>query len=293
MTDLVHDNTSVVSLGSSVVFVCVDSHDRDKTLYPIPQSYVFRFPETITNVMEVELVYAQYEKFGPDGYCMLVIEECAPNIVVMNSSRRANAFTVMPTMESTNEYKSDAYRSFKRFNPPLAKLDRLSISFLMASGRPARSFKEHMLRFEVRTASFRQDLIPYWRQADEMQRISKALLKLNRRIKILDNMEQLLLPRHGQQQILIQDNPKHGRKHGKKEVQEAFSSSGTAMLTAATVEDVEEFGDDDQHHQHQQDSSMSTLRKAAIGVGAAAAVAAAGYAAHRYRAHKHVQALFH
>jgi hypothetical protein len=138
-------------------YVCIDSSDRDRKLYPKPCSYVVHLPTTIGPVVEVELVYAQYTKTTPDGYVVLVLDECAPNNIVVTGDRSlCNAFTVLPLTAAFNEYNVSMFRSIKRFDPYRAKLNRLTIQFHSADGTLAESFRDHMMRFEIRTAVVRQ-----------------------------------------------------------------------------------------------------------------------------------------
>jgi hypothetical protein len=152
-----------MSRRAVVTYVCIDSRDRDKALDPSPSSYTVSFAETVRNVREVELVYAQYERFSPDNYFMLVLAECSPNSVLV-AGRAAvstsSAFTVLPQNESFNQYTTSMFRSIKTFDPPLARLDRMTISFLLPTGVVATSFKDHMLRFEIRRDPYRRDLMP-------------------------------------------------------------------------------------------------------------------------------------
>lgn len=150
---------------SSIVYVCIDSRDRNRDESPDPSSYVVRFAEPVRNVRKVELVYAQYERFSPDNYFVVIVGECSPNSVLLmgpasTGAGVANAFTVLPQNESFNQYTTMMYRSAKVFDPPRSRIDRLTISFRLPNGEAAVAFKEHMLRFELRCDSTRADLVP-------------------------------------------------------------------------------------------------------------------------------------
>jgi hypothetical protein len=132
-----------------VLYVNIDSRDRDKKAYPDPNVYMVSFVETIKNVSRIELVYAQYEKFTDEHYMNLVIDECSPNSVPTNSrSVNIDAFTQLPITNTYCEYNKSMYVSAKDFLPPKAKLDRLTLRFQTTSGRKA-NIADHFLRFEI------------------------------------------------------------------------------------------------------------------------------------------------
>lgn len=240
-------------------YVCIDSRDRDVSLFPDPSSYVVPFSSTLLSVLDVELVYAQYTilQSSTDSvgrYIVLVIDECSPNNVVSNASRLpADAFTCLPTTGSSGsgllEYSSrSTFRSVKRFAPPRAKLDRLSLRFFGADGRPAAGvLGEHMLRFEVRAAPYRQDLVDRG-DVDTRDKIARVLLKLNRRL------------------LAMQEHQDH---------QQASKDQGPGLEAFSTGTGIEAVEGDD-------DARRTWLNKrTALGVGATVLLAAGGVALHR------------
>ena len=174
--------------ATRVHFVCADSRCRDKALYPDPNNYVVRFPETLTNVLQVELVYAQYEKFTNENYLNLVIDECAPNTIPIDQSEPTSidAFTQLPVTSGFNEYTRSMFRSFKRFDPPRPKLSRLTISFRTSQGMRG-GVKEHFLRFEVRSLPVRADFLPRQLSSSGTQEaLVRVLTRLSHRLRMLE-----------------------------------------------------------------------------------------------------------
>lgn len=166
-------------------YVCVDSRDRDKSNFPQPNSYVITFPDTIFQVWEVELVYAQYQRFAAEFYIYLILDECSPNSIVMNNSTLQNAFTILPLNGMFNEYNSSMYKSVKRFFPFKAKLDHLTIRFVDQNGKPA-NMQDHLLRFEIRTFPPRADAAT--RDMNTITKVVKSVIKLDRLVKTMDNV---------------------------------------------------------------------------------------------------------
>ncbi len=189
MSSIIED--AVLNLACTVHNVCVDSRSRDIASYPDPWSYVIPLTDTLQNVLDIELTYAQYSLIdaptpGPD-YIILSIDECTPNNFAATTPALVDAFTTLPMRLSTNshfEYTRDMYRSIKRFAVPKAKLSRLTISFSMSNGRPLTSLGDHMLRFEVRSAPTIVANATGNRQLQED--LVRVLPKLNRRLRALE-----------------------------------------------------------------------------------------------------------
>jgi hypothetical protein len=177
--------------ASRVHYVTVDSRDRNKTQYPDPVNYVVQFPEALTNVLQVELVYAQYDKFTDEAYINLVLDECAPNsFTINNAAYNVNAFTQLPVTAGFNEYTRNMYRSIKRFDPPKSTLSRLTVSFRTAKGTRG-GVKEHFMRFEIRSLPVRADFIPR-HPSGTQEELLRVLQKLSRRLRLFEESSQTL-----------------------------------------------------------------------------------------------------
>lgn len=179
------DQTRLDAESSRIFYLSIDSRDRDRSLYPDPHSYVVPFADTLTNVVQVELVYAQYDKYTDEFYMNMVIEECAPNSIASNTrASNVKAFTQLPLTQIHNEYHRGMYRSIKFFDPPKAKLDRLTITFLTTRGAKA-GIKDHFLRFEITSMPARIDAVPRGFTLPQAALI-KVLAKMNKRLHLLD-----------------------------------------------------------------------------------------------------------
>lgn len=132
--------------------VGIDSAYRDKTKYPSPSEYIIPFDNIFKNVVSVQLVFAVYEKNGVESYVNLYIEELSPNLVA-NTSAISGSFCQLPLINTQNIYESSMYTCIKNFDKPLAKLGRLTIRFLKASGE-VYPMREHFLKLEVRCLRF-------------------------------------------------------------------------------------------------------------------------------------------
>lgn len=128
----------------------LDSRHRDASKYPSPNDYVVDLPETLRDVVSVELVYASYTKFCADDYFILSIDELEPNLLSCSQNAQ-NAFTQLPLLnDNVNTYNSRMqYRSIKRFLQPRSSLSKMTVRMLLNSGTMA-PIREHVMRFEIR-----------------------------------------------------------------------------------------------------------------------------------------------
>lgn len=125
----------------------IDSRGRDKERYPKPEEYVIPIEDIFRNVIQVELVHALYETYGMEKYVNLCVKELQGN-VISHTPSVSHAFTQLPLIHHLNEYTNAHYKSIKRFDNPLQKLSRLSISFRDVDEN-LYEMKEHYLRFEI------------------------------------------------------------------------------------------------------------------------------------------------
>jgi len=135
-------------------YVFVDSRSRDMTAYISPSQYVVDFENVFKNVISVELVHAMYAKSGQgntDKYVNLHIEELNTN-VVSNQPASSGAFTQLPFWTPNDDgifqYDKQSYVSLRKFEKPLMKLAKLSITFL-DKDKKVFQISDHILRFEV------------------------------------------------------------------------------------------------------------------------------------------------
>lgn len=133
-------------------YIFVDSRYRDTTTHISPSQYVITFDNVFKNVISVELVHAIYGRNGQEteNYVNLYVEELSPNIV-SNHNASMGAFTQLPFYNETNslyEYNKQSYASLRKFEKPLMKLSKLSITF---ADKDKKIFPvtDHILRFEV------------------------------------------------------------------------------------------------------------------------------------------------
>lgn len=130
----------------------IDSRYRDHTVHISPSQYVIEFDNVLKNVISVELVHAIYGKNGLplELYTNLHIEELNPNVIShINASK--GAFSQLPFYKAENDlyqYDKQSYASVRKFEKPLMKLSKLSITFIDKDGKPF-PITEHILRFEV------------------------------------------------------------------------------------------------------------------------------------------------
>jgi hypothetical protein len=133
-------------------YIFVDSRYRDTSTYISPSQYVINFENVFKNVITVELVHAMYGRSGQDTekYVNLYIEELSPNIV-SNYNAGMGAFTQLPFFNAVNnlyEYNKQSYSSLRKFEKPLMKLSKLSITFA-DKDKKIFPITDHILRFEV------------------------------------------------------------------------------------------------------------------------------------------------
>jgi len=134
-------------------YVFIDSRYRDTSAYISPSQYVIDFDNVFKNVISVELVHAIYGRSGQDNekYVNLHIEELSPN-VISNQNASKGAFTQLTfftAVDSLYEFnKSSSYSSIRKFEKPLMKLSKFSITF-MDKDKRIFPIADHILRFEV------------------------------------------------------------------------------------------------------------------------------------------------
>lgn len=129
-------------------YIAIDSRNRDKTKYPNPNSFVFDLADPLKNVISIELVYAIYDKIGTEKYINLQIPDLHSSNHLSNANAMEGAFTQLPLMNYVNEYTSNQFRSIHVFNPPIAKLGRMSFVLYTALGQPYLA-RDYFMRFEV------------------------------------------------------------------------------------------------------------------------------------------------
>jgi hypothetical protein len=139
--------TEVFTLG-------VDSRYRNLATYPNANSYVIQFDRVYKNVVSLELVLALYEKTTTDQYVNLVLEDVDCNME-SNSQYIRKAFTQLPLTQTSCVYDAHSFRSIKIFEKPLAKMAKLTVSFVDPNGG-AYPMRDHFLRFEITCMKFQQ-----------------------------------------------------------------------------------------------------------------------------------------
>lgn len=140
-------------IPTETFYVFVDSRSRDLNTHISPSQYVVAFENVFKNVISVELVHALYGRSGQtsEKYVNLHVEELSPNIV-SNQGASTGAFTQLPfwitSSDSLYQYDKRIYPSIRKFEKPLMKLSKLSITFLDKE-KKIFPVTEHILRFEV------------------------------------------------------------------------------------------------------------------------------------------------
>lgn len=134
-------------MDPKIYLLTIDSRDRDKSVYPLPNSYVYFLYDVIKNVEKVDLVYALYEKVGTEFYVNLHIDEFQNNVVSNNNTIRG-AFMQLPLLNYMNEFAADKFTSSQLFQKPISKLSRLTIKFMAYDGS-LYPMKEHLLIFKI------------------------------------------------------------------------------------------------------------------------------------------------
>ena len=137
-------------------YLLIDSRERDIEVYPEPNKYVINLENIIKNVESINLVHAIYpKKHGTEIYVNLHIDEFNPKTVSNNNFLR-DSFAQLPMIDFLNEYKHDNSTpnnyNGRLFEQPLAKLSKLSISFIDFDGELS-VMGEHFLKFEVEYSS--------------------------------------------------------------------------------------------------------------------------------------------
>jgi hypothetical protein len=144
-------NQKMMDIPIETFFLFVDSRSRDSTVHVSPAQYVVDFDNVFKNIISVELVNAIYGRSsGNDMYVNLHIEELNPNIISSTNACKG-AFTQLTFFEPINDkfqYSQNIYRSIRRFDKPLMKLSKLSITFTKDDGTFF-PIAEHLLRFEI------------------------------------------------------------------------------------------------------------------------------------------------
>lgn len=129
----------------------IDSRSRNKNVYPDASRYAVNIATPFKNVVKVELANAIYERNGQENFVYLNIDELDGNLETNNNEVRGS-FTQLPLLHSVNNYNSGIthFRSVRLFERPLARLARMSISFLNHDGS-LYPMQDHALRFEITT----------------------------------------------------------------------------------------------------------------------------------------------
>lgn len=134
-------------------YIFIDSRYRDNSVHISPSQYIIDFDTVFKNVISVELAHAIYGKGqGGEGdtYINMHVEELNPNVTShINASK--GAFTQLPLYDPKDnlyEYNKTRFPSVRRFDKPLMKLSKISITFLDKDGK-LYPITEHTLRFEV------------------------------------------------------------------------------------------------------------------------------------------------
>lgn len=140
-------------IPTEIHYIFVDSRYRDLSAFISPSQYVIDFDTVFKNVLSVELVYAMYGKSGQntEKYVNLCVEELTPNII-SNQGASSAAFTQLPFYSHNDDnlyqYDKQNYSSLRKFETPLMKLSKLSITFL-DKDKKIFPMTDHILRFEV------------------------------------------------------------------------------------------------------------------------------------------------
>jgi hypothetical protein len=142
---------SLMDIPVETYFLFVDSRSRDSTVNVSPTQYTVDFDNVFKNVVSVELVHAIYGRSsGNDLYVNLHVEELNPNIISSTNASKG-AFTQLPfysAIDDRYEYSQTKFRSIRRFDKPLMKLSKFSLTFTRDDGTFF-PITEHLLRFEI------------------------------------------------------------------------------------------------------------------------------------------------
>jgi hypothetical protein len=129
-------------------YLIIDSRDRNMDIYPDPANYVINLENIVKNLVEVELIYALYNKNDTDTYVNLQIEEFLPDTVSNNHNIR-EAFVQLPMLNHINEFTSNRISATKIFKQPMNKLSRISIKFVKYDGS-LHDIGDHFMKFQIK-----------------------------------------------------------------------------------------------------------------------------------------------
>lgn len=132
-------------------FLFVDSKSRDSTVHVSPSQYVVDFDNVFKNIISVELVHAIYGRLsGNDMYVNVHIEELNPNVTSSTNASKGSftQLTFFNPVSDRYQYTQNMFRSIRRFDKPLMKLSKLSITFTKDDGTFF-PITEHLMRFEI------------------------------------------------------------------------------------------------------------------------------------------------
>ena len=164
-----------MDIATETYALFIDSRSRDSSVYVSPCQYVVDFDNVFKNVISVELVYAIYGRLsGNDSYVNVHVEELNPNVVSSTNASKGS-FTQLFFHESFNdkwEYSNHKFKSIRRFDKPLMKLSKLSITFTKDDGTFF-PIAEHLMRFEL--VCFKQnERIEDWENFKVMNKVVKV-----------------------------------------------------------------------------------------------------------------------
>lgn len=134
--------------------IFIDSTYRNSETFPSPSSYVYHLDDVMSNVRSIELVEALYERVTTDKYVNLKVDELvySPSDISSNSQIALRSFAHLPLIAGPvcafQKSSSGGMRYVHHFDPPLAKLHRLTISWLRQDGSLYPP-KNHVLRFHI------------------------------------------------------------------------------------------------------------------------------------------------
>lgn len=177
--------------ASDKVYLLIDSRERDVNIYPNPNQYVIHLENSIKNVESIVLLHAIYpKKHGTELYVTLHVDELHPKAVSNNDGLK-KSFAQLPMINFLNEYKHDLstpnHLTGRIFEQPLAKLNKLSISFLDFNGELS-VMGEHFLKFEVEYSSSQgiQERLP---SSGTTTTENESLFHINNRISQTDSYD--------------------------------------------------------------------------------------------------------
>ena len=125
-------------------YVCINSADRDISVYPQPQYYRIKLDTPLRNIKSVELIAATVpdkNNVRDEPYLVVKIDEL-PNIDFSGNNAAGDGFAIIQLKSPTkadgfvNAESSLMSRSVKTFKTPLASLAQLTITLATYSGAP-------------------------------------------------------------------------------------------------------------------------------------------------------------